>query len=583
MCGIAGILHFNHQCVELDALKKMTDTLSHRGPDGEGQWINEKANIGFGHRRLAILDLSKAGHQPMHYANDRYTITFNGEIYNYIELREKLQQKGYKFKSNTDTEVLLALYDLKKENCLKDLDGMFAFAIWDEEKQELFCAKDRFGEKPFYYYKDNDKFIFASEMKSLWEYGITKEINNRMMFNFLFYNYEFNPNDLSETFYTNCHSLPHSNYLTIKLNNEILIEEYYKIDYQKINNSITKEKAARRLKELLYSSISNRLRSDVPVGSSLSGGLDSSIIVSIINDLKTSSKIDQQTYSAYFEGFEKNEKPFINLLTNQYNINSSSLNLANETYSDIIDKVVYHQEEPFNSLSILAQNKIMELAKINNTTVLLDGQGADEVLAGYHSCFNIFFKETYYSNKSEWKIQYNSYKNLHAKNTINKFRSSSALKYNLKKYFPFIEKQLNKRHRQRESLNIPDKYLDYYEAHKKYKFFSKTNFQTLNEELYYHSFNGPLQQLLKYSDRNSMSHSVEVRLPYLSHELVEFIFSLPSKYKINNGWTKWILRDAFSELLPTEICWKKEKIGYEPPKSSAIFDDKFSFIETYYL
>ena len=160
----------------------MTNSLAHRGPDGEGQWINEKANIGFGHRRLAILDLSKAGHQPMHYANDRYTITFNGEIYNYIELREKLQQKGYQFKSNTDTEVLLALYDLKKENCLKDLDGMFAFAIWDEQEQELFCARDRFGEKPFYYYKDNDKFIFASEMKSLWEYGITKEINNRMMF-----------------------------------------------------------------------------------------------------------------------------------------------------------------------------------------------------------------------------------------------------------------------------------------------------------------------------------------------------------------------------------------------------------------
>ena len=166
MCGIAGILQFKNETINPNSLKKMTDVLAHRGPDGEGQWINEKANVGFGHRRLSILDLSKAGHQPMHYAKNRYTITFNGEIYNYIELKEKLLKKGYQFKSNTDTEVLLALYDLKKEACLNDLDGMFSFAIWDEEKQELFCARDRFGEKPFFFsYFKHKKFIFPKFKK----------------------------------------------------------------------------------------------------------------------------------------------------------------------------------------------------------------------------------------------------------------------------------------------------------------------------------------------------------------------------------------------------------------------------------
>tara|TARA_R110001592_G_scaffold89458_5_gene263130 strand:- start:5614 stop:7374 length:1761 start_codon:yes stop_codon:yes gene_type:complete len=582
MCGIAGILKFNSQVVQVSDLKKMSDALVHRGPDGEGQWINKRGNVGFSHRRLSIIDLSEAGKQPMHYASNRFTITFNGEIYNYIEIKNTLINKGYAFKSNTDTEVILAAYHYWGKDCLNQFEGMFAFAIWDEQEQELFCAKDRFGEKPFYYYKDNEKFVFASEMKALWSYGIPKEINHKMMFNFLFYNYEFNPNDLSQTFYEKCFSLPHSNYLNVKSDNNLIIKNYYKIDYRHTNQSITKNEASEKLKKLLYSSISNRLRSDVPVGSSLSGGLDSSIIVSIINDLNSNSQIDQKTFSAYFSGFKKNEKPLIDLLTNQYNLNSYSLDLANESYNDIIEKVIYHQEEPINSLSILAQNKVMELAKHNNVHVLLDGQGADEVFAGYHCYFNSFFKELFHHNPSDWKTQYNSYERLQKDNSINEFRTSSALKYNAKKYLPFIEKYKEKKKFNTPPPNIPKEYSDYYKTYKREKFKPKNSFKTLNEELHYHTFNGSLQQLLKYSDRNSMSHSVEVRLPYLNHELVEFIFSLPLEYKINNGWTKWLLRNTFSDLLPKEICWKKEKIGYEPPKSSTIFDDKFLFVNKHF-
>lgn len=175
MCGIAGVVHFNNKPVEAAVIKKMTDSIAHRGPDGEGLWINQKGNMGLGHRRLAIIDLSDGGRQPMHFADGRYTIIYNGEIYNYIELREQLKSQGYKFHTESDTEVLLALYDSKKENCLNLLDGMFAFALWDEKEQTLFCARDRFGEKPFHYFIDDKRFVFGSEIKALFEAGVQKK------------------------------------------------------------------------------------------------------------------------------------------------------------------------------------------------------------------------------------------------------------------------------------------------------------------------------------------------------------------------------------------------------------------------
>ncbi len=201
MCGIAGIASHNTGDISIARLKTMTDVLKHRGPDGEGHWISEKQDIGFGHRRLSIIDLSESACQPMHYLG-RYTIIYNGEIYNYIELRDELLKQGYKFQTQSDTEVLLALYDSKKEKCLEELDGMFAFALWDNKEQILFCARDRFGEKPFYYhYVPGKHFLFASEMKALFAAGIEKLINHNLLFNYLTNGNLYNPFDKSETFY----------------------------------------------------------------------------------------------------------------------------------------------------------------------------------------------------------------------------------------------------------------------------------------------------------------------------------------------------------------------------------------------
>ena len=215
MCGICGIFNFNNAPVKFEELKVMGDTLAHRGPDGEGFWITENENVGLGHRRLAIIDLSEGGKQPMHYG-DRYTLDFKGEIYNYIELKSDLEKKGFHFKTSSDTEVLLALYHHKKEECLNDLDGMFAFAIWDEEAQQLFCARDRFGEKPFFYqYVKNEHFFFASELKALWAGGIPKKTDNVQMFNFIALDHLFEPYNREATYYENVKKLEAAHYMTI--------------------------------------------------------------------------------------------------------------------------------------------------------------------------------------------------------------------------------------------------------------------------------------------------------------------------------------------------------------------------------
>jgi asparagine synthase (glutamine-hydrolysing) len=210
MCGIAGIIGAPNK-ITIESLQSMTGILAHRGPDGDGHWINGEKQVGLGHRRLAIIDLSDAGSQPMHFQNSRYTIVYNGEIYNYIEIKENLIRQGYQFQTTCDTEVLLALFDAKKENCLSDLDGMFSFAIWDERERRLFCARDRFGEKPFYFALHQGALYFASEMKALWAAGVPKEINNRMLFNYMAYGYVYNPENLAETFHRNVFKLKAAN------------------------------------------------------------------------------------------------------------------------------------------------------------------------------------------------------------------------------------------------------------------------------------------------------------------------------------------------------------------------------------
>lgn len=564
MCGIVGIISDKQNSIHLSALKKMTDVISHRGPDGEGHWLNTENTIGFGHRRLAIVDLSKNASQPMHFLN-RYTITFNGEIYNYIELKIELQKKGYFFHTNSDTEVLMALYDLKKEKCLEDLDGMFAFALYDKEEKITFCARDRFGEKPFYYHTTNDTFYFASEMKALWAAGINKEPNLRKVFLYLAYNAQDDTKNLNHTFYKNISILEPAQYLIIKNGKIINIKKYWEIN---INNKIeiSLENAKENILSLFKESISNRLRSDVSVGSSLSGGIDSSSIVAIINQLKGNNQL-QETFSARFTDFKNDEGEFIKLVIDRFKIKSHEIYLTPKLIDEQINNVFYHQEEPFGSKSIVAQYFVMKLAKDNNVTVLLDGQGADEYFAGYHSYFINLYRSLILTNKKEFKTQINYYNKLH--NTT----------FNLEPNFKLYAKHLELKNNLRNYKNciIKANYLKQFNKdflHEFHKFeYPHIQNNNLSEELKWTLTGTGLNNLLRYADRNSMAHSREVRLPFLYHKLVEFIFTLPDNFKLHNGWTKYILRETMKSYLPEEIVWRKEKIGFEPPEAKIINND----------
>ena len=273
MCGIAGILlQAPNNLAPID-LKKMTDAITNRGPDGEGQWSNQKSTVHLGHRRLSIIDLSNHAAQPMSFAN-RYQIVHNGEIYNYSEIKSFLQKKGYLFLSKSDTEVIIAAYDYWKEKCLQQFDGMFAFAIWDEKEEILFAARDRFGEKPFYYYKDQESFIFASEMKAIWALGIEKNIDNKMLLNYLTIGHLQNCINKKQTFFEGIYSLPPAHCLSfkLKLNTQLEITRFWNINKEKIIK-ISESDAIEKFTELFTRSISRRLRSDVTLGTSLSGDL----------------------------------------------------------------------------------------------------------------------------------------------------------------------------------------------------------------------------------------------------------------------------------------------------------------------
>ena len=562
MCGIAGIISTQKEIIHNKSLKTMSDSLSHRGPDGEGLWINNENTAGLSHRRLAIIDLSAAAAQPMHYLN-RYSIVYNGEIYNYKELKSDLQKAGYYFTTQSDTEVILASYDFYKDACVKYFDGMFSFAIWDDQLKNLFCARDVFGEKPFYYFLDNNVFSFASEMKSLWAVGIEKSADEKMMVNYLALGQVQNAADKSQTFYKHIFSLPPAHTGVLSLSTmHFTLSRYRDIDKQNCIE-ISEGEAVEKLENLLQNSVARRLRSDVAVGSSLSGGLDSSTIAYFIQQ-KVHKKNDFKTFSAVFPGFNKDESVFINELCNNFTLTNLTVTPNAEGLLKDFEKLCYHQEEPFQSSSIYAQYKVYELAAANNIKVLLDGQGADETLSGYTKYLHWYLQEL--SAKGKY-IEVKKQKDLLQKAGI-------PFKWDFKNilaaYLPSHTALALEKREYNKIINskvIHSRLLQKIKG-REWQGIYKPMVTKLNDILYSNTMQHGLEELLRYADRNSMAHGTEVRLPFLNFELVNFIFSLPSSYKIKDGFTKYILRKTMMDKIPDKILWNTNKIGFETPQKS---------------
>jgi asparagine synthase (glutamine-hydrolysing) len=553
MCGIVGVIAEPDR-VSNNQLIDMRDSISHRGPDDAGIWRSPCGIAMLGSRRLSILDLSASGHQPMEDEASGLVIAFNGEIYNYVELAEELAAAGYRFRSRSDTEVLLKSYEKWGESCLQRLNGMFAFAIWDESRQELFAARDRFGEKPFYFYLDENKdlFAFGSEIKALiaGRFFVPRPDPGAV--------YDFVANHSldagSKTMFENVAALPMASALRFSWRDRRLkVWRYWDLDGELDIRFSDDRQYAERFLELLSDSVRLRLRSDVPVGSSLSGGLDSSTIVGLVAN--KSPQAGQQTFSARFDDEKFDEGPHIQKMIGRTGIPNDSTYPNPRNLPREMESLTWHQDAPFNSSSIYAQWCVMRLAHDSGVKVLLDGQGGDETLAGYHSYFSAHFADLL--NRFRFlkaAADLRRYSNVHGNGHLPLIFSGllpAGLRSSAKEW---LRPLAIGRDFERKFGHAPRS------TKKKFR-------HPLHQSLYDTLTQSSLPQLLRYADRNSMAFSVEVRLPFLDHRLVEYLLAIPAEQKIDGVTTKAVLRKAMSGILPEEIRTRKDKLGFAPPES----------------
>lgn len=564
MCGIAGIYN-KKNTIDQSVFDEMVDIIKHRGPDGRGTVFECDNHLAIGHRRLAIIEPNETGAQPFCY-DDRYIVTYNGEIYNYIELREELDMAGYVFKTKTDTEVLVASYSRWGEECVKRFNGMWSFAIYDREKETLFCSRDRFGIKPFYYYRTNEIFAFGSEIKQLLCLNEIEAVANEdVLLTYLM----IGEQDYSEeTMFKDimCLLPGHSIHFDIK-DSIFNVYRYHNLS-DIIEEKHTFEEDCKAFYDLFMDSVRLRLRSDVPVGYCLSGGLDSSSIVccadKILSECNGEEKqSEQHTVSSCFEDPDYDEKEYIEEVVKNTSV------ISHKVYPDInkvleeTDKIIWHMDEPFGSTSIYSQWNVFREAKKHGLTVMLDGQGADEQLAGYSFFYSVRFTELIKKFKLIQLFreirQYHMLRAVHDKDAkfINVLLASGLA-----------------------VVPIPDfikTYIRRKREEKKNSFFTKEQIKRVYEQNRGHNVSdtrgyivssvyGGMQALLHYEDRDSMAFSIESRVPFLDYKLVERVFSMPFNRKIRNGITKAVLREGMRGVLPDKIRERYSKLGFASPE-----------------
>jgi asparagine synthase (glutamine-hydrolysing) len=558
MCGISGIFAFTEQGRQyLSQIGASTQSLISRGPDSGGTFV--KKNVALGHRRLSIIDTSNAAAQPFTDSSGRYTLVFNGEIFNYKELREKLKQKGCAFRSESDTEVLLQLYILEKEKCLERLDGEFAFAIYDHTGESIFLARDRFGIKPLYFYHSPDAFIFASELKAIVAFGIKFHLDRASLLTYLQLNYIPAPDSI----YEEVKKAGAGEYITVDASGKIKHQTYYTIPFAQLQGNTDYTTATNRLKTLLENSVKARMIADVPLGAFLSGGVDSSIITAIaaqqVSHLNTFS-------IGYRDEPLFDETKYAELLSRKYNTEHTVFRLSNDDLFANLYTVLDYLDEPFADSSALAVN-ILSMHTRKQVRVALSGDGADELFGGYnkHEAELKARKKGLVSRlvKGSGALleQLPKSRNSKSGNTLRQLQKfSEGMKLD--------EKERYWRWAGFSSEEQAEKLLLGASLTREYSDRKKNILRNLGSD-----YNSVLltdtqlvlqNDMLVKADRMSMCHGLELRIPFLDHRLVDFAFSLPSEYKIDGKERKKILKEAFRDELPAEIL-KRKKQGFEVP------------------
>jgi asparagine synthase (glutamine-hydrolysing) len=529
--------------------------------------------MALGHRRLSILDLSAAGAQPMIASRGRgihrartpdepaeLAIVYNGEIYNYVELRDELSAAGYQFTSSGDTEVLLAAYSHWGDGCLERLNGMFAFAIWDAVRRRLVCARDRFGEKPFYYAFDSrsQRFAFASEVKALIAAGVASpELEPRSVYRFFRFGEQ---GGVPETVWRDITKLLPARVLVVDASRSRMVvreRPYWDVAIEE-DSSLRLPQASNRFAELFRESVRLRLRSDVPVGTSLSGGLDSSSVLCQIHALGAAA--GQKAFTARMDDPSLDESEFVNLVLARTGVPGFSVTPRVETFLEDLDQLAFHQEEPFTSTSVFASFIVHRLAKANGVTVMLDGQGADEYLAGYSHYPAALLASL--AGRGEWATWWRERRAFRRVMGIDPVPPRAALRYRLSRGATDVSSRIVINTERDVSFLRPSLRAEFQDERSRVV---QITGDALKARLYADLMHGHLQDLLRYADRNSMAFSREVRLPFLDHRLVEFSLSLPSAMLLGGGWTKRVLRAAMGGVVPPEILARREKIGFAAP------------------
>ncbi len=567
MCGINGFIWD-----DTGLIRKMNEKIAHRSPDDRGIYVDKSVSLG--NVRLAIIDISERGHQPMKNENGDVWIIYNGELYNFLALREELQRRGHDFSSDSDTEVVLHAYEEYGFDCLEKFNGMYAFCIYDTKKKLLFLARDRVGKKPLYYYWDGKKFIFSSEIKGILEHEVERKVDETQLYHYL----SFICSTREKTLFENIYKIPSGNYMVFDLKNKkFYLKEYWSIDKITIDYSISEREALKRLEELITSSVVIRRMSDVPQGVFLSGGIDSSSLVAINSEFSDSPI---NTFSIYFEGAGKNfdETYYARKVAEMFETNHKEIELNHEMLLKFLPKLIYQQDEPISDPVCIPIAFLAKETKRNKVTMIHLGEGADELFVGYKSyldfinankVFNLytkfpwfvkdFFKDVSEINnsnvytmflKDRLKLMAED-KNLPMKNMMGFFESEKYVLlnngHNLNSY-KYIESLLQNTH----DTNYTNEYLQ--------------KMRVLEYKLRLPEL------LLMRVDKFSMMYSVEARAPFMDYRLIEYSMKINPKLHYSGGEKKYLFKKVLKDKLPKEIIYRK-KVGFGVPLSKEEFLD----------
>lgn len=549
MCGIFGAVNYQLQYdVALDCLNRLT----HRGPDGWGLW--QEGGVTLGHRRLSILDLSEQGKQPMEYAGGRYQITFNGEVYNFLEIRRELEALGYRFKSDTDTEVIVAAFAQWGEGCLDRFNGMWAIAIWDRQEKRLFLARDRFGIKPLYIVRQGGRFSFASEMKALLPI-MDDVLVNRPFIDAYFKNPHYENG--SETLVVGIERFPAGHLAWVAADGSMELKRWWNtLDHiQPVSGSY--ESHVEAFRELFLDSCRLRMRSDVTLGTALSGGLDSSATICAMshimkgNDRERVNDDWQHAYVATFEGTPFDERRFARQVTDYLGINSTFLNIEDSvSYDELLNKTYLFEDLWVNTQ--IPMMKIYEQERAHGTLVSLDGHGADELFCGYNFDALKALPDAHFNKKNIDNIMRayldqlaDSEHDVHSrefKRKRNRIYANEIVRY-------YGKKLLGRK-------PVDSAYAD----HPAWR-----DMDNLNKALFVSTHETVLPTLLRNYDRDSMAASVEIRMPFMDYRLVQLAFSIGWGSKLHDGYTKSVIRDACAPFMPGDIAYRRTKVGFNAP------------------